>query len=163
MTKFKLRDFIIKGGFNSGLKVYENNELILVSEVSKNWPKSDFINIYDGQNKLLASIKHVERLFKNEFEIFDQNLGIKSINQSGRKGNIELDNGKVFKFNYNIIYVITNPYLKILYNDNEIGKLNNKKFGFSLNYKLSIKDAYKDYLNYILTYILVTESNKYYD
>ena len=158
-----MKELKITGGFQSGLKVYENNKLTLFSEVSNNWPKSDFINIYDIQKELVASIKHTSRIFKNEFKIIDQRLNIKNINQSTLKGTIELISGKTFKFSYSITNVITNPYLKIFYNDIEIGKLNNKKIGFELNYTLLLKDEYKNYLNYILTYILVTESNKDYD
>ncbi|TWO30401.1 hypothetical protein E1J38_014790 [Seonamhaeicola sediminis] len=158
-----MREFKIKGGFHSGLKVQENNDLILLSEVDKNWPKSDLINIYDRQKKLVVSIKHISRLFKNEFQIVDQNLDIKFINQSARNGTVELINGTVLKFRYSLTKLITNPYLKIFYSDKEIGILNNKKIGLELNYNLTIDNEYISYLNYILTYILVTESNKDYD
>ncbi|WP_248722864.1 hypothetical protein [Seonamhaeicola sp. ML3] len=153
----------IYGGFNSGLKVYSENDVVLFSNVSKNWPESDFINIYNGKKTLITSIKHINRLFKNKFEIFSQTLDIKSINQSATKGYIELDNGDIIKFSYSATNFFTNPYLKIFCNGIEIGKLNNRKFGFSLNYKLLIRDDYTDFLYYILIYILATESNKDYD
>ena len=153
----------INGGFNDGLKVYSEKDTMLFSDVNKKWLKPDLINIYDEQKSLIISIKHISQIFKTEFKIIDQTLDIKKIIQTLKKGKIELMNGEIFEFKKSRTSLITNPYLKIFHNDIEIGILNNKKLGFKLNYDLSIKDEYKHFLNYILIYILVTESNKDYD
>ncbi|WP_282124722.1 hypothetical protein [Algibacter mikhailovii] len=153
----------INGGFNDGLKVYSENNIILFSDVNKKWFKPDLINIYDGQKSLIISIKHISQIFKTEFKIIDQTSDIKNIIQTLKKGKIELINGEVFEFKKSRTSLITNPYLRILHNDIEIGILNNKKISSELNYDLSIKDEYKNYLNYVLIYILATESNKDYD
>ncbi|GGZ76173.1 hypothetical protein [Algibacter mikhailovii] len=153
----------INGGFNNGLKVYSENDVILFSEVNKKWFKPDLINIYDGQKSLIISIKHISKIFKTEFKIIDQTFDIKNIIQTLKKGTIELLNGEIFEFKKSRTSLITNPYLKIFHRDIEIGILNNKKTGFELNYELSIKDEYENYLNYVLIYILATESNKDYD
>lgn len=153
----------INGGFNDGLKAYSENDVILFSEVNKKWLKPDLINIYDGQKSLIISIKHISQIFKTEFKITDQTSDIKNIIQTLKKGTIELINGEFFEFKKRRTSLITNPYLKIFHNDKEIGILNNKKTGFELNYDLSIKDEYENYLNYVLIYILATESNKDYD
>jgi hypothetical protein len=153
----------IKGGFNDGLKVNSENELILYSDVIKKWFKPDLINIFDGQKSLIISIKHISQIFKTEFKIIDQTSDIKNIIQTLKKGTIELTTGEIFEFKKSMTSLITNPYLKIFHNDIEIGKLNNKKIGFKLNYDLSLENEYKSYLTYILIYILSTESNKDYD
>jgi hypothetical protein len=153
----------INGGFNDGLKVYSKNDLILFSEVNKKWLKPDLIDIYDGQKSLIISIKHISQVFKTEFKIIHQTFDNKNSIQTLKKGTIELINGKIFEFKKSRTSLITNPYLKIFHNDIEIGILNNKKIGFELNYDLSIENEYDNYLNYILIYILVTESNKDYE
>jgi hypothetical protein len=153
----------INGGFNNGLKVYSENDVILFSDVNKKWFKPNLINIYDGQKSLIISIKHISQIFKTEFKIIDQTFDIKNIIQTLKKGTIELINGEIIEFKKSRTSLITNPYLKIFYRDIEIGILNNKKIGFELNYDLSIKNEYENYLNYVLIYILATESNKDYE
>jgi hypothetical protein len=153
----------INGGFNEGLKVYSGNDLILFSDVNKKWFKPDLINIYDGQKSLIMSIKHISQIFKTEFKIIDQTFDLKNSIQTLNKGTIELINGEIFDFKKSRTSLITNPYLKIFHKNAEIGILNNKKIGFELNYDLSIENEYENYLNYILIYILVTESNKDYE
>ena len=153
----------INGGFNDGLKVYSENDLILFSDVNKKWFKPDLINIYDGQKSLIISVKHISQIFKTEFKIIDQTFDFKNIIQNLKKGRIELFNGEIFEFKKSRTSLITNPYLKIFHKNVEIGILNNKKLGFELNYDLSIENEYENYLNYILIYILVTESNKDYE
>ena len=69
----------------------------------------------------------------------------------------------IIEFKKSRTSLITNPYLKIFHRDIEIGILNTKKIGFALNYDLSIKNEYVNYLNYVLIYILATESNKDYE
>jgi hypothetical protein len=153
----------INGGFNDGLKVYSENDIVLFSEIKKNWFKSDLINIYDGQKSLIISIKHISQIFKTEFKIIEQTLDIKTISESLRNSKVKINKGEIFKFKKSMTSKITNPYLRIFHNDLEIGKLDSKKTGFELNYDLFLNDEYENYLSYILIYILVTESNKDYN
>lgn len=153
----------INGGFNDGLKVYRSNEVVLFSNVDKKWFKSDFINIYDEQKLLEISIKHVQGILKTEYKIINQIFNNKRTIKIIKNGMIELIGGEVLIFKKSLTSLTTNPYLKIFHNDKEIGELNNKKLGFELNYSLSINDEYESFLNYILIYILATESNKDYN
>src|SRR5690606_19560274 len=118
-------NLIAIGPCNSGLKIYKASELKFYSTLKKSWFAGNLISILDSNNQLILEIKE-GGLFSSKYKINFKNKSILK-KQFLIKDSLPAKSELIFEDKDKIIFTrkwipIVNPYLKILYNENEIGK-----------------------------------------
>ncbi|OMP31928.1 hypothetical protein [Mangrovimonas sp. DI 80] len=155
----------INGDFNSGLKIFLDDNLLMFSEVKRKWFSSDIIQIYAENKELLLVIKK-KGVFKTLYHIEFQNGqlidDVKSIEESFLSSRICFSGNKSIELKSSAVPFI-GPNARIFYKNEEIGNIKIKKLAINLDYTLTMKKANFEYLSYLFILFLVKESNRDYD
>ncbi|WP_272149869.1 hypothetical protein [Tenacibaculum aiptasiae] len=144
-----LMNYNIIGEFNSGLKVYLENKLVMYSKVSRKF-FSDIIKVYDRKQNLILEVKqhsdYYEIIKINDKDFWD----IIKIN----KDEIIFGENQVIDFRSKWFTISLYPKMKIYFKNEEIGFIRAKLFSLNINTDLYIKRFENDLVKYVLILLL---------
>ncbi|CAM1342873.1 hypothetical protein [Tenacibaculum amylolyticum] len=147
----------IKGGFNSGLHIYKEEEKIMYSLVKKEFFKNE-IEIYNNNHKSLLTVKKSISGFNIE------NIDLKKLDKlvNIENNSIIFNLGEIIHFKKKWYDISLYPCSIIYFNNKKIGQIKPKRriFSFNINLNLYIYDDFKDLTDYILIFILCKYSNQ---
>lgn len=147
--EIKLINYNIIGEFNSGLKVYLENKLIMYSEEDRKF-FSDVIRIYNKASCLILKVKQHSDCYEIKKMNDEDFLDIEQINRD----EIIFKENKRIEFKSKRLTISSYPKMKIYFENKEIGLIETKQFSLSINTNLYLEKCGSELIQYILILLL---------
>lgn len=154
--------FKIEGGFSKGLKILNNDKVVIYSLKNTTWFSGNIIDIYNNTGELIVKVKE-HGFFSSSFKVLINNINSAktfTINSSFFSRRIKLNiNKKTFVIAHRSIPIFSKNYAKLYFDKHEIGILKIKKISFNKSYELTLYKDLEDLNIFLLILILISETS----
>lgn len=154
--------FKIEGGFSKGLKISNNDELVIYSLKNNTWFSGNIIEIYNNSDELMVKVKE-QGFFNSSYKVLINNINLAktlTIKSSFFSRRIKLTiKKKSLIIAHAPIPLFSKNYAKLYIDKCEIGILKIKKISFNKSYELTIYKDLEDLNIFLLILILISETS----